>query len=240
MARKPRLYVEGCAQHIIQRGNNRDVCFYDEADYAFHLDKLKDASERHDVKVHAFVLMTNHVHLLVTPGDPTGAPKLMQSLGRDYVRYINITYKRTGSLWEGRFKLCLVSSDRYFLVVSRYIEINPVRAGMVVHPGEYPWSSCRCNGMGVKVKLVNPHQCYLSRGDTESSRMVAYRDFFDERINELDLKEIRLSTQKEWVIGCNKFRLQIEHALQRRDLGWGGDRRSKRYRTSALTPWLTP
>ncbi|MFL0803128.1 MAG: transposase [Agarilytica sp.] len=222
MARKPRLYLEGCAQHVIQRGNNRDVCFYAEADYAFYLDALKDASIKYGVAVHAFVLMTNHVHMLVTPADRCGVSKMMQALGRDYVRYINITYKRTGSLWEGRFKSCLVNSDRYFLTVSRYIELNPLRAGMVNHPGEYPWSSYRYSGMGIKIKLIQPHMCYLDLGKTGASRVLAYRKLFDNELNKEELGDIRLSTQKEWVIGSKKFRDQIEVALQRKNTSWGG------------------
>ena len=138
MARLPRLFVEGVSQHVIQRGNNRDACFYCDTDYALYLQKLKEASEKYQVAVHAFVLMTNHVHLLVTPKDKDGVSRMMQALGRHYVRYVNITYQRTGTLWEGRFKSSLVGSDLYFLTVSRYIELNPVRAKMVVLCGEYP------------------------------------------------------------------------------------------------------
>jgi putative transposase len=134
MARMPRLFVQDCAQHIVQRGNNRTVCFFTEADYAFYCQKLKECAEKYEVSVHAFVLMTNHVHLLVTPKDAVGVPKMMQALGRHYVRYVNITYRRTGTLWEGRYKASLVSSDEYFFAVSRYIELNPVRAKMVTHP----------------------------------------------------------------------------------------------------------
>jgi len=113
------LYVEGCAQHIVQRGNNRDVCFYADADYAFYLQQLKLSAEQYDVAIHAYVLMTNHVHLLVTPTSVAGLSRMMQSLRRCYVRYINITYRRTGTLWEGRFKASLIDNGRYFLNVSR-------------------------------------------------------------------------------------------------------------------------
>ena len=161
MARLPRLYVEGCAQHIIQRGNNRSVCFYHDEDYAFYAQKLKETADKFGVAIHAYVLMTNHVHLLVTPKKHDSISKMMQSLGRQYVRYINITYQRTGTLWEGRFKSCLVDSSHYFLVVSKYIELNPVRAGMVVHPCEYPWSSYRSNGMGVLIELLSLLERFL-------------------------------------------------------------------------------
>ena len=117
MARKPRLYVDGCAQHIIQRGNNRAACFYADVDYAFYLQKLKDAAALNHVKVHAFVLMTNHVHLLASGEDKDSIPDMMQTLGRSYVRYVNITYQQTGTLWEGRYKSFLVSTSGYLFTL---------------------------------------------------------------------------------------------------------------------------
>ncbi len=230
MARMPRLYVEGCAQHVIQRGNNRSVCFYCDADYAFYLQKLKEAAQRCGVRVHAFVLMTNHVHLLVTPGDASGVPRMMQSLGRCYVRYINITYQRTGTLWEGRYKSSLVSSDNYFLAVSRYIELNPVRAGMVAAPGAYPWSSYRHNGMGVDIGLITEHELYRQLAPTRAARVLTYRKLFDRELPLSLMQEIRLCTNKEWVIGRPDFVAQIESALGRKInyRQWGGDRKSAR------------
>ena len=136
MARLHRLNLPGIPQHVIQRGNNRHVCFYTEQDYTVYLSKLKEYSEKYHVAVHSYVLMTNHVHLLMTPEEGDGVSKLIQSLGRYYVRYVNKTHGRTGTLWEGRYKSTLVDSENYFLTVSRYIELNPVRADMVGHPGE--------------------------------------------------------------------------------------------------------
>jgi len=227
MARMPRLYIEGCAQHIVQRGNNRSVCFFDTADYAFYCQKLKDAAERNNVQVHAFVLMTNHVHLLATPSDSTGVARMMQALGRNYVRYINLTYKRTGTLWEGRYKSSLVASDDYFLAVSRYIELNPVRAKMVAHPGDYPWSSFRHNGMGLNVELISEHGPYKQLGSTPSARLIAYRNLFAQEFSAGFLDEIRFHTNKEWVIGHEKFIKKIEEALAQKinQKQWGGDRR---------------
>ncbi len=138
MARLPRLNLPGISQHVIQRGNNRQVSFFRNEDFAVYLDKLKLYSQKYSVAVHSYVLMTNHVHLLMTPETGHGVSQLMQSLGRYYVRYIIQTYDRTGTLWEDRFKSALVDSANYFLTVSRYIELNPVRAGMVEHPAEYP------------------------------------------------------------------------------------------------------
>ena len=240
MARMPRLFVEDCAQHIVQRGNNRAVCFYTDADYAFYCQKLKESAEKYTVKIHAFVLMTNHVHLLATPSDAAGIAKMMQALGRNYVRYINITYKRTGTLWEGRYKASLVASDDYFFAVSRYIELNPVRANMVSHPSEYPWSSFRHNGMGFEIGLISEHGLYRKLGGTPSARVIAYRNLFVQATSASLIEEIRLCTNKEWVIGKKEFIDQIEEALGRKVYlrQWGGDRKSGKRKniSSTLTP----
>jgi len=157
MARLPRLNLPGIPQHVIQRGNNKQVSFFNDKDYVVYLDKLKLYSTKYSVAVHSYVLMTNHVHLLMTPETEQGVSQVMQALGRYYVRYINQTYERTGTLWEGRYKSTLVDSDNYFLTVSRYIELNPVRAGMVAHPADYLWSSYQCNALGKPIELITPH-----------------------------------------------------------------------------------
>ena len=231
MARLPRLYVPGCSHHVIQRGNNRQACFFDEQDYAFYLEKLREAAEKYDVAIHAFVLMTNHVHLLATPQDQYGISKMMQSLGRRYVGYMNATYERTGTLWEGRYKSTLVDNEYYLLTVSRYIELNPVRALMVGHPSEYPWSSYRGNAMGKEIKLLTPHPQYKSLGSTSDARQQAYRALFRGRMAERTLEEIREATNKAWVLGSDHFKEQIEAAANRRlsSSGWGGDRKSEKY-----------
>jgi putative transposase len=214
---------------ILSSGGIIAVCFYCDEDYAFYLQKLKEASEKYHVKVHAFVLMTNHVHL-VTPSDAEGVPRMMQSLGRCYVLYVNITYSRTGTLWEGRYKSCLVASDDYLLTVSRYIELNPVRARMVNLPGEYPWSSYRHNAMGIKIGLISEHQIYQELGATPSSRLLAYRQLFESQLPASLLDEIRLCTNKEWVVGRSDFIMQIEAAVGRKvyERQWGGDRRPRK------------
>lgn len=228
MARLPRLYVPGCSHHIIQRGNNRHACFFDQRDHAFYLQQLELSAEQFNVRVHAFVLMTNHVHLLVTPSDRQGCGRMMQSLGRKYVRYINITYKRTGTLWEGRYKSTLVDTDNYFLTVSRYIELNPVRAGMVADPGSYIWSSYRANAMGKNIHCLTPHACFLDLGETRVQRILSYRSLFSSVISDEDLANIRECTNKAWALGGDKFKAQIEAVANRRveSSGWGGDRRS--------------
>ena len=231
MARLPRLNMAHISQHVVQRGNNKHACFFAEKDYIVYLDKLKIYSKKYQVEVHAFVLMTNHVHLLMTPQTKTGVSQLMQALGRYYVRYINQTYQRTGTLWEGRFKSALVDSENYFLIVSKYIELNPVRAGMVSHPARYPWSSFRGNATDMKIELLTPHLCYQQLGNNDLSRQASYSALFEGEIPENSLTEIRSAINKAWVLGDEKFKAQIEKQLQRRvsPQPRGGDRRSKNY-----------
>ena len=232
MARLPRLYFPGCVQHVIQRGNNREACFYDEADYKVYLSFLNDAAKKYQVAIHAFVLMTNHVHLLATPSDEQGISRLMQALGRRYVQYFNFTYGRTGTLWEGRYKSTLVDSDSYLLTVYRYLELNPVRAGMVAHASEYPWSSYQANGLGKPIQLLTPHALYLQLGKTEEECQVAYRSLFRGRLPDRQLSEIREATNKGWVLGDDRFKAQIQIKTGRRavPLGRGGDRKSAEFR----------
>lgn len=232
MARLPRLYFPGCAQHVIQRGNNREACFYDEADYKAYLSFLKEAAIKYQVAIHAFVLMTNHVHLLATPRDEQGISRLMQAQGRKYVQYFNFTHGRTGTLWEGRYKSTLVDSDSYLLTVYRYIELNPVRAGMVSHASEYPWSSYQLNALGKPIQLLTPHALYLQLGKTEAERQDAYRSLFRGRMPERELTAIREATNKAWVLGDDRFKAKIEAKTGRRavPLGRGGDRKSVEYR----------
>jgi putative transposase len=232
MPRLPRLNLPGIPQHIIQRGNNKQVSFFSDKDYAVYLDKLQLYSEKYSVAVHSYVLMTNHVHLLMTPETEKGVSQLMQSLGRYYVRYINQTYDRTGTLWEGRYKSTLIDSDNYFLNVSRYIELNPVRAGMVGHPVEYPWSSYQYNALGKSIKLITPHFLYQGLAKTEKTRQKRYAALFDKIIPDNTLEEIRSSINRAWVLGDERFKRQIEKQTGRRasPLARGGDRKSDEYR----------
>lgn len=232
MARLPRLNLPGIPQHVVQRGNNRQVSFIAEQDYTVYLDKLKDYARQYRVAVHAYVLMTNHVHLLMTPDTATGVSQLMQSLGRYYVRYINLTYNRTGTLWEGRYKSTLVDSEKYFLLVSRYIELNPVRADMVEHPTEYPWSSYQGNALDKAIELLTEHPSYTALGQTPQERKAAYMALFNQHIPQYSLKEIRDATNKAWVLGDNRFKEQIEQQTARRSSPQqrGGDRKSIAYK----------
>ncbi len=236
MARLPRLNLPGIPQHVAQRGNNREVCFFEDVDYTVYLDKLKLYSRKYNVAVHSYVLMTNHVHLLLTPTTTTGVSQLMQSLGRYYVRYINQTYERSGTLWEGRYKSTLIDSDNYFLTVSRYIELNPVRAEMVEHPSDYPWSSYRQNALGVPIELITPHSLYTGLAKTDKTRRKRYRALLEDEIAEYTLEEIRESLNRAWVLGSGRFKQQIEKKTGRRaaPLSRGGDRKSEKYRAKAL------
>lgn len=163
MPRPPRPDLAGVPQHVIQRGNDRQACFFHEDDRLTYLTLLREAALRHGCDVHAYVLMTNHVHLLVTPVEKGAVSRMMQTLGRNYVTHVNARYRRTGTLWEGRYKSCLVDSEDYVLACYRYIELNPVRAGMVETPSEYQWSSHRCNASDEPNPLVrNRGQSALS------------------------------------------------------------------------------
>ena len=213
MARLPRFTLIGHPQHVIVRGNNREPIFYRDADYRFYLDKLKQACIKHDCEMHAYVLMTNHTHLLITPNTKTGISKVIQMLGRYYVQYFNYCYDRTGTLWEGKYKATLVDSERYALTCYRYIEMNPVRANMVDHPGDYPWSSYRCNAIGGADPLVSPHWLYDALGATDEERRFAYRSLFDAEVSTKTLNEIRAATNKSWVLGSDYFKDRISQKL---------------------------
>ena len=216
MARLPRLNPPGVAQHIIQRGNNRQPCFTREKDYSSYLEWLDHYAREYGLAIHAYVLMTNHVHILATPRDEESASKTMQSLGRKYVRYFNWAHDRTGTLWEGRFRSCLVENERYLLECYRYIELNPVRAGLVADPADYRWSSHRINAVGENGFGVVPHPEYLGLGRTLTERRASYRGLFDVCLNDSMVKEIRDSVNKGLVLGSDGFKDQMEANLKRR------------------------
>ena len=236
MARLPRFVIPGQPQHIIQRGNNREVVFVGEDDYRFYIEGLQDACNKHQCDVHAYVLMTNHVHLLITPHTENGISKVMQSLGRRYVQYFNYTYGRTGTLWEGRYKATLIDSEHYLLTCSRYIELNPVRAQMTKHPSEYPWSSYSYNALGKANSLVTPHPLYKRLGRSSDDRQKAYRQLFRTRIADMTLEGIREATNKAWVLGDDRFKKKIEKLTTRQATpkARGGDRRSSDYQGSQI------
>jgi putative transposase len=233
MARLPRFVIAGQPQHVIVRGNNREPIFYADEDYQFYLDKLGQACLKHRCDLHAYVLMTNHVHLLITPRSEEGLGKLMQMIGRYYVQYFNYSYRRTGTLWEGRYKATLIDSEQYLLTCYRYIELNPVRAeGMVDAPEAYPWSSYQHNALGAENSLITPHDEYINLARSPEGRQQAYRGLFDNHLTLKTLTEIRESTNKAWVLGSALFKEKIETQLKRSagPKARGGDRRSPAYR----------
>ena len=236
MARLPRFVIAGHPQHVIIRGNNREPIFYSDEDYRFYLDKLKDACIKHQCDIHAYVLMTNHVHLLITPHTDDGISKTMQMLGRYYVQYFNFTHQRTGTLWEGRYKASLVDSEAFALTCYRYIELNPARAAMVQHPAEYPWSSYRCNALGQQNSLITPYYLYEALGSDAEQRQTAYQALFNAHIDSKTLDEVRTSANKAWVLGSDYFKAKIAAQLNRRAKpnARGGDRKSEAFKKSTL------
>ena len=213
MPRKPRFYLKGIPCHIVQRGNNRQACFFCDEDFDFYINSLQTALQRYDVKLHAFVLMTNHVHLLLTPDDTAGISHVMQSVGRDYVRYINKHYRRSGTLFEGRHKASMIDSSQYLLQCQRYIELNPVRAKMVPHPAQYHWSSYQYHGLAKPMSCLSPHPLYLGLGDDTESRCQAYQALFSSEFCTVELDAIRQSITHNYPLGGERFRTEIEQAL---------------------------
>ena len=218
MARLPRFVIPSQPQHIIQRGNNRQAIFAAEADFQFFRDAMIEAAAKYGLAIHAYVWMTNHVHMLATPKFGDSISKTLQSVGRRYVQYFNYTYKRSGTLWEGRYRATVVDSERYLLTLMRYIEMNPVRAGMVAVPEDYPWSSHRHNALGTSganADWLSPHEEYTRLGLDGLARQEAYRALFATAIDGGDLTEIRDCTHKGWALGGGRFKEEIE-ALGRR------------------------
>jgi putative transposase len=216
MARLPRLFVAKYPHHVVQRGNNRNACFLAEQDFLRYLEFLRKAAEKYEVAVHAYVLMTNHVHLLVTPAAPEGISGMMQSLGRRYVRYFNDRYHRTGTLWEGRFHGSLVQDDHYLLACYQYIELNPVRAGMVNDPAAYRWSSYGHNALGKEDPLVTPHSRYLEFGRSPSVRCKAYRKMVASCLDPSLLDAVRDAARGNRIFGTHKFVKSVEALLSTR------------------------
>lgn len=231
MARRPRVVLPGQPVHVVHRGNDRQAVFYSSGDRVRYLADLAEAARRIDCLIHAYVLMSNHTHLVATPGTSDGLGKMMQPLGRRCVRFINSEYGRTGTLWEGRYKSALIDSETYLLHCYRYVELNPVRAGLVTQASDYVWSSYRYNALGDADSLITPHDVYRRLGRTAANRQRAYRDIHDGATGGAELKVIRQSTEQDSIIGNDRFRELIEVILDRklRLQNHGGDRRSKRF-----------
>ncbi|MGH8400106.1 MAG: transposase [Gammaproteobacteria bacterium] len=216
MPRLPRLAAPGQPHHIIQRGNNRQAIFADTQDYAVYLEWLREAAKRFRLYIHSYVLMTNHVHLLATPSTAESMGHTLQSLGRRYVQYFNYTYGRTGTLWEGRYRATAIAAEDYLLLCSRYIELNPVRAGMVNSAAHYRWSSYRHNAQGRNDAMLSPHPVYQRLGTDQQARCGAYRELFRYVMDENEVEELREATNKSWALGNDRFKAQVEALSKRR------------------------
>ncbi|WP_430229417.1 transposase [Nitrosomonas communis] len=216
MPRRARLTLPNVPLHLIQRGNNRQACFFAEEDYRLYLDWLTEYASKTGCNVHAYVLMTNHVHLLLSADRTESTGELMKALGQRYVQYVNRTYQRSGTLWDGRFRSCLIQEEDYLLACQRYIELNPVRAGMVAHPAEHRWSSYRANAQGEADALVKPHSLYIALGLDNAGRQRAYRELFRDELEPGLMGEIRRATNGNFVLGNERFAAQISAAVGRR------------------------
>ena len=214
MPRRSRLHLVDVPQHIIQRGNNRQATFFAEEDYLFYLDRLGEGARKYGCSIYAYVLMTNHVHLLASAQRAYALSLMMQYVGRYFVCYINRVYRRSGTLWEGRFRSSLVDTETYFLRCSRYIECNPVRAQMVQGPGEYRWSSYRSHAFGMQDKLLLAHDQYQRLGSSDEERQSAYRELFRTELDSKELAEIRIAANCGWPLGGDRFKDEIERALK--------------------------
>ena len=216
MARQPRLTVPGYPHHVIQRGNNRQLIVLDDADRLRLLALLAEHVPRFKVALHAYVLMDNHFHLLATPETQDGLPQLMQAVGRSYVRYFNNRHGRSGTLWEGRYKSTVIETERYLLACMVYIDLNPVRAGMVAEPAQYPWSSQRhCIGQSVD-KLLTPHALLWDLGNTPFSREAAYHELVQAGVSPQQQEALTHTALTGWALGTEPFLKALQEGTTRR------------------------
>ena len=219
MPRRPRVHLDGVPLHIVQRGHNRQPCFFGEEDYQSYLHWLGEALKKERCALHAYALMTNHVHLLVTPKQAEAVPRLIIGLGRRYVQYINTTYRRTGTLWDSRYKSSLIQAQTYLLSCQRYIELNPVRAALVDDPAHYRWTSYRHNALGQANPYLTPHRLYRALGRDGAARQAAYRDLFRTQLDGKAIDDIRLALNQNQPLGNSRIYGRIEALIgQRREV----------------------
>lgn len=216
MARLPRLTLPGHPHHIIQRGNNRQPIFAGTPDYETLLGLLEEYAKKLQVAIHAYVLMSNHLHLLATPSSAEGVPQMMQALGRSYVRYFNARQARTGTLWEGRYKSTLIQAERYLLACMVYIDLNPVRAGLVSDPADYPWSSHQHYIGRRSDRLVTPHPLYWELGNTPFAREAAYAELVRSGIGSEQQRALTDSTFHGWALGEANYVADLQRRTERR------------------------
>ena len=215
MPRPARIEVPGVPLHIVQRGNNRADCFFSDMDRRFYLKCLAEAASARGCEVHAYVLMSNHVHLLVTPGTQGATSSMLQDLGRQYVRTVNRAHNRSGTLWEGRFKSNLIDTERYLWTCHRYIELNPVRAGIVSRPGDYTWSSHRYYAIGKPDRVVTPHGLYATLGANAVACRFAFLAVFGDALPEVEIERLRTAVQRGWALGSDSFVEKMQKKLGR-------------------------
>jgi len=216
MARLPRLVVPSQPHHVIQRGAGQQPVFIDTQDHRLFLEHLQTAAKKFNVALHAYVLMSNHIHLLATPVESTGLAKMMQWIGRYYVPYFNQKYGRCGTLWQGRYKTAVIDSERYFLICSRYIEMNAVRAGIVAAPENYLWSSYHHHVGERQDALITEHPLYWALGNTPFAREAAYRQLIQQALPNDAVTMLTNSTLKGWAVGSKEFKAALERkTLQR-------------------------
>jgi putative transposase len=216
MARLPRYSIINQPQHILQQGRDGQQIFFEDQDYQYFHDCLDAAAYNYQLEVHAYVLMPDHVHILATPGNTDSISRTTQSIGRNYVQYFNECYSGSGTLWEGRYRATVVESRQYLLACSRYIELNPVRNGLVSKPTDYRWSSYAHNALGKVDEMITAHKQYQQLGDDDKSRVKAYRAMFKQNLSAEMVQEITDATLKGWVLGDSKFARKIEKLSGRR------------------------
>lgn len=216
MARLARLVVPRQLHHVIQRGHNLEPVFFDVDDYRAFLQWLREAARQFGVAIHAYVLMPNHVHMLATPSTADGLAKMMQWLGRYYVPYFNRKYGRTGTLWQGRFRATVIDADTYFFAGCRYVESNPVRAGLVTEPGQYAWSSYGHHAGLKSDPLITDHALFWALGNTPFEREAAYKNLFEQVLAPAEMRKLQAATDKAWALGPAAFLQMIEQQAARR------------------------
>ena len=211
MARLTRIFLPETPVHLVQRGNNRSTCFEFVGDARRYLEFLDEARQLHLVDIHAYVLMNNHIHLLASPrGDPKGISQMMKVLGQRYAQYFNKRHHRTGGLFEGRYHSCLIGEEDYLFACYRYIEMNPVRAGIVNAPEEYRWSSYHANALGIEDPLIVPHASYVASGQEPEARQYHYRQLFETPLTSITLKDIRHQTRRGHAFASEDFRNHLD------------------------------
>lgn len=216
MARLPRFFAPEIPLHIMLRGNDRKAIVGNDEDLLLLRTTLAAAAAKHGLRIHAYVFMTNHLHVLATPAKLDSAPKTMQGLGRTYVQYFNRRYRRTGTLWEGRYRATAIEAEAYLIQLMRYIELNPVRAGMVATAGDYAWSSFRANAQGAEDRMVSPHSVYQGISHDDQQRRDSYARLFDAAHSGNDLAAIRYSANTGWALGGEGFLQQLALLSTRR------------------------